>query len=181
MLLLVGLVVLFALVIIAVYAPGLVVRPVKSLVRSIKRAAGRPVLTPEQEEAKGEAKAKAKKLAPYMAFATKIEQIVPGQTLRFKIARERWGADFVTVELNPQYPQSGKKYILSGENAVQGMPGGKKTIMSDYDNPIEIAASIMDRDGKLLVVAGETPVSAEKVAVAAKKTPGSSGKVGTGV
>jgi len=173
--------IILVLVMIAVYAPWVVVRPVKFLVRSIKRAAGRPTFTPEQEEAKGEAKAKAKKLAPYHPLATKIEQLVPGQTLRFKIARERWGLDFVTVELNPQHPQRGKKYILSAENAVQGMPGGEKTIMHDSDNPIEIATSIMDRDGKLFVVAGEMPVSAEKVAVDAKKKAEGTGKVGTGV
>ena len=127
----------------------------KFLFRRMKSAAGRPALTPEQEEAK----AKAKKLAPYQGLATKIEQVAPGQTLRFKIP-EGWGGNFITVQLNPQYPQSGKKYTLCMENAVQGMPGGQKTVMYEADEPLKIACSIMDRNGELFVVAGEAPVNA---------------------
>jgi len=174
-LIIVGCVIIIALMVLVCAYPQYVARFTKFLFRRVSQAAGRPVLKPEQEEAK----AKAKKLTPYISFARQIDQIVPGQTLRFKIARERWGADFVNVELNPQYPQSGNKYILSTENAVQGMPGGKKTIMYDSNNPIEIAASIMDRNGELLVVAGEMPVSAKKVVVGAKKKPESTGTVGT--
>jgi hypothetical protein len=136
----------------------------KFLFRTIKRALGKPTFTPEQEEAK----AKAKKLTPYMALATEIEQIVPGQTLRFKIP-ETWGGNFITVELNPQEPQTGRKYILSMENAIHGMPAQKRTIMYVSDKPMEIAASIMDRNGELFAVAGEKPVSAEKEAVGVAK------------
>jgi hypothetical protein len=154
--------------------PELYTRFGKFLVRSIRHAAGRPSLTPEQEEAK----AKAKKLAPYMALASRIEQLIPRQTLRFKIP-ETWGGNFITVELNPQYPQTGRKYILSIEKAVNGMPGEKRTIMYVSDQPVEIAASIMERNGELFVAAGETPVSTEKVAVDAKKEAGSTGKEST--
>ena len=163
-----------ALLLMAFMYPDLFVRGGKFLIRAVRHAAGQPTLTPEQEEAK----AKAKKLAPYMALASQIEQLVPGQTLRYRIP-ETWGGNFITVELNPQYPQKGRKYILSIENAVHGMPSGKKTIMYDSDNPIEIATSILDRNGELFVVAEETPVSTEKVAVNAKKEAEGTGKGGT--
>jgi len=161
---------LVALIIIPFSYPELFTRGWKFLVRTVRHAAGRPTLTPEQEEAK----AKAKKLAPYMSLANQIEQITPGQTLRYKIPEpEKWGCGFLTVELNPQYPQKGRKYILSTENIVHGMPGGKKSIMYDSDKSIEIANSIHDRNGELFVVAEEIPVSAEK------KEAENTGKAGT--
>ena len=146
----------------------------KFFFRTIRHALGQPVLKPEQEEAK----AMAKKLTPYMALASRIEQLTPGQILRFKIP-ETWGGNFITVKLNPQDPQTGRKYILSMENAVHGMPGQKRTIMYVSDKPIEIAASIMDRNGELFVAAGEKPVSTEKVPADAKKEEESTRKVGT--
>jgi len=152
------LVISIVLMMLAFSNPELLARGWKFLVRVVRRAVGLPTFTPEQEEAK----AKAKKLAPYMALAGQIEQLVPGQTLRYKIARETWGGDFVTVELNPQHPQKGRKYILSIENAVNGMPGGKKSIIYDSDQSIELAASVLDRNGEPFVVAEEIPVSAER-------------------
>jgi hypothetical protein len=143
----------------------------KFLFRTIKHALGKPTFTPGQEEAK----AKAKKLTPHMALAAKIEQITPGEVLRFKIP-EIWGGSFITVELNPQELQTGKKYILGMENAVHGMPGQKRTIMYVSDKPMEIAASIIDRNGELFITAGEKPVSPEKVAVGAAKEVASSGR-----
>jgi len=112
-----------------------------------------------------------------MSLVSQIEQLVPGQTLRYRIP-ETWGGNFITVELNPQYPQKGRKYILSIENAAHGMPGGKKTIMYDSDNPKELVTSILDRNGELFVVAEEISVSAEKVAVDAKKEADGAGKAG---
>lgn len=175
-LMLVGGLLLIALIIIPFTNPELFVRLGKFLVRAVRHALGQPTFTPEQEEAK----AKAKKLAPYMSLANQIEQLIPGQILRYKIPEpEKWGFGFLTVELNPQYPQKGRKYILSTENIVNGMPGGKKSIMYDSDKSIEIANSIHDRNGELFVVAGEIPVSAERVAADAKKKAADAGKGGT--
>jgi hypothetical protein len=156
--------------------PELLTRWWKSLVRAVRRAVGQPAFTLEQEEAK----AKASKLVPYMALADQIEQITPGQLLRYKIPEpETWGGDFITVELNPQYPQKGRKYILSIENAVSGMPGREKTIIYDSDQSIEIANSVHDRKGEPFVIEEETTVSTEKESVDAKKEAGSAGKTGT--
>jgi len=148
----------------------------KFFFRALRHATGRPALKPEQQEAK----TKAKKLAPYMALADRIEQLIPGQILRFKIP-ETWGGNFITVELNPQYPQTGRKYILSMENAVQGVPSGKRTIMYVSDKPVEIAASIIDRNGELFTVAEEKPVSAEKAAGDTKKEAESARKASTAI
>ncbi len=140
--------------------PQLLAKAGKFLFRTIR---GQPALKPEQEEAK----AKAKKLTPYMVLASHIEQLIPGQTLRYKIP-ETWGGNFITVELNPQYPQKGRKYILSIEKMANGLPGGEKTIMYDSDKSIDLAASIKDRNGELFVIAEETPANSEKVPAAQK-------------
>ena len=106
----------------------------------------------EGKEGKEAAKPKAKKLSPNEVLANKIEQLTPGQNLRYKIPQpQTWGGDFITVELNPQYPQKGRKYILSIEKTVQGMPGGNKTIMYESDKSIELATSVLERNGEPFV------------------------------
>lgn len=138
--------------------PVAYVRFGKLIIRIIKHAFGKPTSTPEQEESK----AKAKKLAPYMSIANRIEQIVPGQIMRFKIP-ELWGGDFISVELDPHFQQE-KNYIIRVESAVDGLPGGESTVMYSSDKPIVIAASIMDRSGQLFVEAGEKQERTDKVA-----------------
>lgn len=159
-----------ALFLMAFIYPELFARFGKFLFRPVLRAVKRKPGTRAQA-------AKPKKLTPNEVLAKQIEQLIPGQILRYKIVRETWGADFIAVELNPQYPQKGKKYILSTGNIVQGMPGGKKSIMYESDNSLEIATSVLDRKGEQFVMAGETPVGTEKVAVDAKKEAGSAKKV----
>jgi len=114
----------------------------------------------EGKEGTEAAKPKAKKLSPNEIFANQIEQqLTPGQTLRFKIPEtselgyKKVEAGFVNLELNPQYPQKGKKYVFSAENIVNGMPGGKRTIMYETDKSIDLATSILDRNGAPFVVA----------------------------
>lgn len=163
---LVGLLVVTALIIMPLCYPELFVRAGKFLFRPVRHLVGKP------------AKPKARKLTPNEVLANQIEQqLTMGQTLRYKIP-ETSGGGFITVELNPQYPQKGRKYILSMENMVNGMPGGKKTILYDSDNSIDLATSVLDRNGELFVAAEEIPVSAGKVAVDAKREAESAGKVG---
>ena len=105
---------------------------------------------------------KAAKLSPNEILANQIDQqLTPGQTLRFKIkipetselGPRKFEAGFINVELNPQYPQKGKKYVFSAENMVNGMPGGKRTIMYETDKSIELATSVLDRNAAPFVVA----------------------------
>jgi hypothetical protein len=166
----VNIVITFALVVIGILVVGLFLtafsfpelyaRIGKFLIRNIKRALGLPTLKPEQEEAK----IKAKKLAPYQALVTKIEQIIPGQTLRYKIP-ETWGGSFVVIEINPQHLQNGRRYFLSIEDGIQGMPGGPKTFMYDSDEPLTLAKSIIDRNGESFVESGKESIITEKTTI----------------
>lgn len=104
----------------------------------------------KQTEAKAtEAKPqKVEKLSPKEIIGNQIEQLGPGQSLSYKVP-EVWGGDFITVELNPQYPGKGKKYVLGTDKIVEGKPAGKRSRMWDSDKPKDIAGWIVERDGKL--------------------------------
>jgi hypothetical protein len=142
--------------------PDLYVRLWKSLVRSIRHAVGLPTLTAEQEEAK----AMAIRLAPYQNIVNKIEEMIPGEILRYKIPAT-WGGSFIAIQRNSQYPQRGRRYILSIEDGIGGIPGGQNTVMYDSDEPLILASSIIDRSGELFTGSGEKSISAEKTTISA--------------
>ena len=89
-----------------------------------------------------------KELSPQEIIGSQIEQLGPGQSLSYKLP-EALGGDFAIVELNPQYPGKGKKYVVSSDEIVEGKPAGKKFRMFDSDKPKDIAGWIMKREGKL--------------------------------
>ena len=100
---------LCAFIFMAFCYPGLLAKGGKFLVRTVRHALGQPTLTPEQEEAK----AKAKKLAPYMSLANQIEQLVPGQTLRFKIPEPETQEVYSKCrEHCPRYARREKDYYV---------------------------------------------------------------------
>ena len=91
---------------------------------------------------------KVKELSPKEIIGSQIEQLGPGQSLSYKLP-EAYGGDFVIVELNPQYPGKGKKYVVSTDEMVEGKPAGKKFRIFDSDKPTDIGGWIVKRDGKL--------------------------------
>lgn len=137
--------------------PEIFARLGKFFWRGIRHALGKPVLTPAQEEAK----IKAKKLAPHMVLVSQIELLTPGQMLRYKIP-ETDGGGFIDIEINPQYPLGGRKYVFAIEKAVNGMPSGHRSILYDSDKPTDLTTSILDRHAELYGVSKGTPVSVPK-------------------
>jgi len=114
--------------------------------------------------------AKPHKATPSEALAGKIEQLAPGKTLRYKIAEpEVWGCNFISVDLNPRYPQKGKKYILSREKMANGLPDGNKCGLYDSDDAIQVANSIIERKGIPFATAEELIASTEPVMSKEKK------------
>jgi len=89
-----------------------------------------------------------KKISPKEAIINKIEQLTPGQALRYKLP-ETYGGGLAVIELNPQYPQKGKRYFMSTEELIDNKPSGKKRRLWDSDKPKELAAWIIDRNGVL--------------------------------
>jgi hypothetical protein len=108
-----------------------------------------------------EALAKPHKATPTEILAGKIEQLTAGKTLSYKIAEpEAWGCNFISVELNSQYPQKGKKYLFSREKMANGMPDGNKCNIYDSDDAMQIANSIIERKGIPFATAEELLASA---------------------
>lgn len=89
-----------------------------------------------------------KKLSPKEVIINKIEQLTPGQALCYKLP-ETYGGGLAVVELNPQYPQKGKRYVMSTEELVDNKPSGKRRRLWDSDKPKDLAAWIIDRNGVL--------------------------------
>lgn len=78
-----------------------------------------------------------------------IEQLAPGQTLKYKVP-QAWGGDFIDICLNPTYPEKpkSKKYNLCVEGVVEGKPNGKITILGDSNDAKYLASWVSDRKGE---------------------------------
>ncbi len=112
------------------------------------------------------------KATPNEILAGKIDQLAAGKTLRFKVAEpEAWGCNFVSVELNSQYPQRGKKFLFTREKMSNGMPDGNKCSIYDTDSALEIADSIIERKGTTFATAEELLASAGVGTTKEKKEP----------
>ena len=91
---------------------------------------------------------KVKKLSPKDIIASKVEQLCPGESVSYRLA-EVYGGGLAVVELNPQYPEKGKRYFLSLEKIVDGKPEGKRGRLWNSNKPKELAGWILERGGKL--------------------------------
>lgn len=113
---------------------------------------------------------KPKKQTPSDIIAGKIEQLTPGSVLRYKVAEpEAWGCNFISVELNSQYPQKGKKFLFIREKMSNGLPDGNKCSIYDSDDAMQIASSIIERKGTPFATAEELIASAETGTAKGKK------------
>lgn len=93
-------------------------------------------------------KEKEKKLTPKDIIGGKIEQLGPGETVSYRLP-EVYGGGLAVVELNPQYPEKGKKYVLSLDKIVDGKPAGKRSRLWESNKPKDFAGWIVDRSGEL--------------------------------
>ena len=97
-------------------------------------------------------KKKVKPLSPREILRQQIEQLAPGGVIKYKFP-ETFGGNLAVIELNPQYPQKGHKYILSSEKLIDDKPTGTKSRLFDYDNPKGLANWVMERMGQPFIVA----------------------------
>ena len=115
--------------------------------RKRQPVAGSPEVKPGDMTTKVQKPQKVKKLSPGEIIANLIEQLQPGQSLSYRLAKI-YGGDLAVVELNPRYPQRGKKYSMSTEALLDGKPSGKRTRLWYSDRPSHIANWIIDRQGE---------------------------------
>jgi hypothetical protein len=140
----VGLVLATALLLIGICYPKLSIRAFQPLLDIIKL--GRS----------SESEIKPRKLSPNQ---TLIDQLAFGQMLRNTISEKR-GGRFLDIEVNPDYPRLGKKYMVSIEKAYNGLPNGNKNLIDESDYPIDVDKSVSDREGDIFVL---SKVMSEKV------------------
>ena len=78
-----------------------------------------------------------------------VEQLSPGQNLTYKLPEFYWGgwAAFLICDLNPSYPEKGKKYILSTDKIADGKPAGAKNRLMDTNHPKDFAEWVAQRNG----------------------------------
>lgn len=95
--------------------------------------------------------AKQKKATPKDLLAQQMEQVEPGKEITYKLG-EIYVKPYITVHRNPEYPGTGKKFVVYQEaKASDGSPTGNRGRFWDTNNAVEIARWVLDREGKLFV------------------------------
>ena len=91
------------------------------------------------------------KLGPREVILERIEHIKPEEVLRYRLPEVYtgiYGGEFGVVQLNPEYPQRGKKYSFSMERLIDDKPSGRFTHIWDTNSPERLADWILERNGK---------------------------------
>ena len=101
---------------------------------------------PSEQGVKTEVK-KVKKLSPKETMIKQVEEMAQGQVVKFQLG-EIYGGDLVAVELNPDYPDKGRKYAVSLGKVMDGEAVVKGKHLWDSNKPKDIAGWILNRDGK---------------------------------
>jgi hypothetical protein len=78
-----------------------------------------------------------------------LEQMTQVQSLIYKLPQEFWNAfgAFLIVELNPTYPQKGKKFCTYVDNIEDGKPAGKRRDLGQNNKPKDVADWIAQSEG----------------------------------
>jgi hypothetical protein len=93
---------------------------------------------------------KVKELTPREIFVKKIteevEALTEGQAVIYQLPEFYSFARFLGVELNPTFPQKGKKYLLFIDQMAEDKPTGKRSYNGSTNNASEYAEGIVERD-----------------------------------
>jgi len=81
------------------------------------------------------------------ALISEIEGLTAGQAIRYRLT-DTFGGGLAVIELNPQYPGKGAKYILSTEALVAEKPSGNKRTLFDTNKAKLLADWMFDRNGE---------------------------------
>ncbi len=68
----------------------------------------------------------------------------------YKLPEFYWSgfAAFLTVDMNPTYPQKGRRYIMSTDSIAEGKPAGQKKLLWDSNKARDVANWIVQRKGE---------------------------------
>ena len=81
------------------------------------------------------------------AFAG-IEQLVPGQSLTYRLAQiyHSGMGEFAVIERNQDVPDNGKKYIVSTDREENGSPKGQRIRRWDTNETKEVIGWLKDKN-----------------------------------
>ncbi len=89
-----------------------------------------------------------KKLSKKDIVQGQIEMLQAGHVLRY-ITKTWSGTDMMVVEVNPNYPDKGNKYMVSYEEMVDNQPTGKRQHIGDSNKVKQVTEWIVSRNGEL--------------------------------
>jgi hypothetical protein len=78
-----------------------------------------------------------------------VETLTKEKPIIYQLSEFYSFARFLGVELNPTYPQKGKKYVMFSDEIVDGKPSGKKSYMESSNNASSYAEWVADKDSDL--------------------------------
>ena len=91
---------------------------------------------------------KTKPVTPKDTIIQAVEGVTAEKGIAFILPKD-FGNWQLAIELNPQYPGKGKKYVASREDLVDGNPNGNKFHQFDTNHSREIAEWVLDRKAAL--------------------------------
>jgi hypothetical protein len=76
-----------------------------------------------------------------------VEALTEGQSVIYQLADFFVFARFLGIELNPAFPQKGKKYCMFAySHMADGKPAGQKSISASTNKAVDYAYWVADRD-----------------------------------
>jgi hypothetical protein len=75
-----------------------------------------------------------------------VETITKGQTITYQLPKYYSFARFLGVELNPTFPQKGKKYLMFTDEMTDGKPAGKRSYIDSTNKASDYADWVASKD-----------------------------------
>jgi hypothetical protein len=77
-----------------------------------------------------------------------VENLTEGQAVIYQLPEFYTFARFLGVELNPTFPQQGKKYLEFQDNIADGKPMGKRSYMNVTNKASDYAEWVAGKDSE---------------------------------
>ncbi len=75
-----------------------------------------------------------------------VETLTKGQTIMYQLPKYYSFARFLGVELNPTFPQKGKKYLMFTDEMKDGKPAGKRSYIDNTNKASDYAEWVAGKD-----------------------------------
>jgi hypothetical protein len=76
-----------------------------------------------------------------------VEDLSRGQAIIYLLPEYYSFGPYLGVEMNPTFPQKGKKYLMFTDEMAEGKPAGKKTYVTSTNKELDYADWVAEKDG----------------------------------